>query len=252
MNSADLVSVITPAYNASRFVAETIRSVQAQTYQNWEMLIVDDCSTDDTCAVVERISRADERVRLINQPRNSGPAEARNAALDNARGRWLAFLDSDDLWLPTKLERQLTFHESLNATLSFTEYRRISEDGTKVGRRIRVPDELGYRQLLGNTAIVTSSVIIDRLRAGEFRMRKTYYDDFACWLQLLREGGRAVGLHEDLTRYRQAGGSVSRNKGRSAREVWKTYRNIEHLGLLSSSWYFVNYAIRAWLKYRQF
>lgn len=248
----DLVSIITPAYRAARFVGETIRSVQAQTWTNWEMLIVDDCSPDDTCAVVEAAAAGDARVRLIRQPQNGGPAAARNAALAAARGRWLAFLDSDDLWLPEKLERQLHFQRKHGARLTFTEFRRISEDGSRTGRRVTVPERLDYRGLLGNTAIATSTVIADRAQTGDIVMKKTYYDDFACWLQLLRNGGHAHGLREDLMRYRVAGGSVSRNKKKSAREVWKAYRHIEQLDPLRSAWYFTQYAIRGWLKYREF
>ena len=128
------MSIVTPAYNAAQFVANTIRSVQAQSYPHWEMLIVDDCSDDDTCSIIEDIGRDDNRIRLIRQSRNAGPAAARNAALQNAKGRWIAFLDSDDLWLPRKLELQLPFHQVRAATLSYTEYRRLSEDGRRIGR----------------------------------------------------------------------------------------------------------------------
>lgn len=247
-----LVSIVTPAWRAGRFVGETIRSVQAQDYGEWEMHVVDDCSPDDTAERVEQIARLDPRVRLIRQPRNCGPAAARNAALEAARGRYLAFLDSDDLWLPGKLSRQLAFMAERDAALSFTEFRRINEDGSTVGRRVTVPDTLSYRQLLCNTAIATSTVVVDRERAGEFRMKKTYYDDFAAWLEILRRGHLAHGFREDLMRYRVLARSVSRNKTRSAKMVWQAYRRIEGLGLLDSAWCFVNYAARGALKYQRF
>ena len=252
MKCADLVSIITPAYRAASYVGEAIQSVLAQTYSSWEMLIVDDCSPDDTRAVVKEWCARDSRIKLICQEKNGGPAAARNAALEAAQGRWIAFLDSDDVWMPEKLERQLKFHERVKAKISFTEFRRISADGINVGRLIKVPGRLGYQQLLGNTAIVTSTVLIDRALTGKFAMRRTYYDDFACWLQLLKAGGQAFGLHEDLLRYRVVGNSVSRNKSRSAKEVWNTYREVEGLNLVFSAWYFVNYAARGWLKYRKF
>lgn len=252
MTHSPLVSIITPAYRSARFVVETIRSVQAQRYSQWEMLVVDDCSPDDTPEVVAGLAKADQRIRLIRQPVNSGPAAARNAALDAARGRYLAFLDSDDLWLPNKLERQLAFMAERPTALSFTEFRRISMDGTRVGRRVAVPGTLGYRQLLSNTAIATSTVIVDRELSGEFRMKQTYYDDFTAWLEILRRGHVARGLHEDLVRYRVVGKSVSRNKLRSAVMVWRAYRQIEGLGVLDSSWCFLNYAVRGTLKYSRF
>lgn len=246
-----LVSIVTPAWRAARFVGDTIRSVQAQDYADWEMFVVDDCSPDDTAAVVDSFAAADSRIRIIRQPENGGPAAARNAAIEAATGRYLAFLDSDDLWLPGKLTRQLEFMRERRAALSFTEFRRIAEDGRSPGKRIRVPDTLGYRELLCNTAIATSTVMVDRPLAGEFRMKRTYYDDFAAWLEILRRGHVAHGLREDLMRYRVVGQSVSRNKGKSAAMVWKTYREIEHLGVLDSAWCFANYAVRGWVKYRR-
>lgn len=247
-----LVSIVTPAYRAAAFIGETIRSVQAQTYPHFEMLIVDDCSPDDTQAVVRAAAAADPRIRLLAQPRNAGPAAARNRALSEARGRWIAFLDSDDLWLPRKLELQLPFHRSQEAKISCTDFCRIDDDGSRTGHRIVAPTRLDYRQLLCNTGIPTSTVLVDRSLTGDFRMKETRCDDYACWLDLLRTGGIAVGLHEDLMRYRVLKSSWSRNKVRYSRHVWKTYRDVERLGLLQSSWSFVHYAVRGVLKYARF
>src|SRR5207237_6415780 len=122
------------------------------------------------------------RIRLIALERNGGPAAARNAALERASGRWIAFLDSDDMWLPAKLERSLAHAQANRAALVYTAYRRVSHDESRVGELIRVPRTLTYRQLLGNTAIATSTVLIDRTIAGDVRMRRVYYDDFVCWL----------------------------------------------------------------------
>jgi teichuronic acid biosynthesis glycosyltransferase TuaG len=248
----NLVSIITPAYRAAAFIQDTIRSVQRQDYVAWEMLVVDDCSPDDTCERVTEIARSDARVRLLRQPSNQGPAVARNAALEAASGRFVAFLDSDDLWLPQKLSAQLTFMASRDAALSYTEFSRMSPDGTQVGHRIAVPVTLTYRQLLCNTSIATSTVIVDQLRAGGLRVPIAPYDDYAAWLSILRNGHIAHGLKQDLMRYRVVGGSISRSKRRSAGWVWKTYRQIEGLGFFHSSWCFANYAARGWLKYRRF
>jgi teichuronic acid biosynthesis glycosyltransferase TuaG len=252
MFSSELVSIITPAFRAARFVGDSIRSAIAQDYPKWEMLIVDDCSPDDTVERVEEWAKRDYRVRLIRQHRNGGPAAARNAALASSSGRFAAFLDSDDYWLPQKLSRQLDFMRTNGVAISFTGFRRISEDGGQVGRLLRVPEQLTYSELLGNTAIATSTVIIDRSITGPLEMRHVYYDDFVLWLSLLRRGHVAFGINEDLMRYRVVGKSVSRNKTKSAREVWKTYRKVEGLGTLRSAWYFVNYSARGWLKYRRF
>lgn len=247
-----LVSIITPAYKAQDIVGQTIDSVIAQTYQNWELLVADDRSPDDTAAVVAEASRLDSRVKLIQCEVNGGPAAARNAALDQAKGRWIAFLDSDDLWLPEKLTSTLAFAKARQSVLSFTGFRRMTVDGSVVGRFVPVPRTLTYRQLLGNTAIATSTVLVDRSVAGDLKMRPVFYDDFVCWLEILKRGHLAHGQNEDLMRYRVMTNSVSRNKRRSAAEVWKTYRQIEGLGLLRSASYFTSYALRAAAKYRDF
>lgn len=250
---SELVSIVMPAYKAASVIGESIASVLAQTHQSWELLIAEDCGPDNTRDVVRQWQKQDGRIRLIELPENGGPSAARNAALRHAQGRWLAFLDSDDLWLPSKLERQLAFHQARPGTkLSFTGFRRISADGSQTGRYVPVPARLDYHRLLKNTAIATSTVIVDRAETGEFSMKKTYYDDFACWLALLKPGGHAAGLDEDLMRYRVMDASVSRDKKHSARQVWLAYRKIEGLGRLAASWNFAHYAARGWLKYRRF
>jgi teichuronic acid biosynthesis glycosyltransferase TuaG len=247
-----LVSIVTPAFNAERYLPQTIESVQRQSHGDWELLVADDCSTDRTRVIVKTLARDDERVRLIALERNGGPAMARQAAVDAARGRYVAFLDSDDVWLPGKLERQLEFMRQRAAGLSFTAFRRMAADSNRVGRLIHVPSMLTYAELLGNTAIATSTAMIDRGLTGPFGMVKTYYDDFALWLEITRRGFPAFGLDEDLMRYRVLGGSVSRNKGRSAMMVWRTYREVEKLGIVHSSWCFARYAVNAVAKYRTF
>lgn len=247
-----LVSIITAAYNAEKLVEATINSAIAQSYADWEMLVVDDCSLDATCQVVENASTRDSRVRLLRHAVNQGPAGARDTAIQAARGRFIAFLDSDDLWLPSKLERQLAFMSVNKTPLSFTQFRRMNASGDVIGRLILVPDTLTYEDLLKNTAIATSTVIVDREMVGAFRMPRTYYDDYALWLQLLRPGHVARGLQEDLMRYRVMNRSVSRNKFRSAVMVWRVYRNIERLSIPRSLWCFANYATRGAFKYRTF
>jgi teichuronic acid biosynthesis glycosyltransferase TuaG len=172
--------------------------------------------------------------------------------LQAARGEWIAFLDADDLWLPTKLERSIAFATAANSPFVFTGFRRISADGSRSGRYISVPRCLGYRQLLGNTAIATSTVVLNRRVMGPIEMRRTYYDDFDCWLRILKQGYNAQGLDEDLMRCRVMSQSVSRNKRHSARQVWRAYRELERLSLRASLGYFSQYALRGVLKYSRF
>ncbi len=249
---AELVSIITPAYKAARYIDKTITSVQQQTYPHWELIVTDDCSPDDTCQIVARYAKQDRRVKLVAQAVNQGPAMARNASLRQAQGRFIAFLDSDDWWLPKKLELQLDFMLRSESALTYTQFRRVNQNGSSEGRLIKVPDRLNYHMLLGNTAIATSTAVVDRKQTGDVQMVETYYDDFALWLKLLRAGHVANGLHEDLMRYRVLQGSVSRSKVKSATKVWSTYRKIEGLSIADSSIYFSLYAYNALLKYTRF
>ena len=247
-----LVSIITPSWNVERLIGETIESVQAQTFGDWELLIADDCSTDQTPAVVGRYAGQDPRIKLIRQPRNGGPALARQAAIDHAQGRYLAFLDSDDLWLPSKLERQLAFARKMGAPLSYTGFRRIDETSTITGRLITVPERLTYKQLLKNTAIATLTALVDRQLAGKVAMKNEPYDDFCLWLSILKPGLVAYGLNEDLARYRVRVKSVSSRPLRSAGWVWHIYRNVEHLPPLKAAWCFAHWSMRAWFKRAKF
>ncbi|MGY3616586.1 glycosyltransferase family 2 protein [Bradyrhizobium sp. USDA 10063] len=249
---AELVSIITPAYKAAKYIDKAITSVQQQTYPHWELIVTDDCSPDNTRQIVAQYAEQDRRVKLVAQTVNQGPAMARNASLREAQGRFIAFLDSDDWWLSKKLELQLDLMRRSGSALTYTQFRRVDQDGNNEGRLIKVPDRLTYHMLLGNTAIATSTAMVDRKQTGDFRMTKTYYDDFALWLKLLRAGHVANALHEDLMRYRVLQGSVSRSKVNSATKVWSTYREIEGLGIASSSIHFSRYACNALLKYARF
>jgi teichuronic acid biosynthesis glycosyltransferase TuaG len=240
-----LVSVITAAYNAEAFIAGTIASVQAQSLSDWEMLVADDASGDRTAPIVAAVAAEDDRVRLIRLPQNGGVARARNAALAAARGRFIAFLDSDDLWLPQKLERQVAFMKAKEAAVSYTAFRRIDESGSRVGRLVKVPARLTYRQLLRNTAIATLTGMVDTAKTGPLRMTEARRDDYILWLSLLKRGFVAHGLQADLARYRVVRGSLSSKPKRSATWVWDVYRKVEKLGLLQAAWCMLHYGARA-------
>jgi teichuronic acid biosynthesis glycosyltransferase TuaG len=247
-----MVSIITPSWNVENLIGETIKSVQAQTFGDWELLIADDCSKDNTAAVIDSFAQKDPRIRLIRQRRNGGPALARQAAIEQAGGRFIAFLDSDDLWLPSKLERQIAFARERRAALSFTAFRRINENGSMTGRLIPVPNSLTYEQLLKNTSIATLTALVDRDIAGNIAIKTEPYDDFCLWLSILKAGHTAHGLNEDLARYRVRGVSVSSRPLRSAGWVWHIYRNVEQLSPVKSAWCFAHWSARAWLKRRKF
>lgn len=245
----ELISIIVPVYNVERFIEETIACVAAQTYQNWELLLVEDGSDDGTVAVIEEyIGRnAEKRIRLLRQPGNLGAARARNRGLKEAAGRYIAFLDADDLWPPEKLERELGFMTEKDAAFAFTGYEFRDENGGRTGKVVRVPETLNYRQALRNTTIFTTTVMFDtkKIDKGLLEMPIIKSEDTALWWKVLRAGYTAYGLDENLAGYRRAGKTLSSNKLEAVRRIWNLYRRAEGLGIVSSAWNFCFWAVRA-------
>lgn len=245
MQDTDLVSIITPMYNAGKTIGHTIASVQAQTYRNWEMIIVDDCSTDESAWYVEQCAQKDQRIRLIRQEQNYGIARTRNTAMQHARGRYVAFLDSDDLWLPQKLEKQLAFMKEHDAAFSHTACEIVDTNGQKTGKIRHVPIKVTYEDILKGNVINCLTVVLDVGRVGIPVMPQIHHEDYACWLELLQKEDYAWGLDEILASYRETGASTSGNKFRVAKWQWKIYRNYLKLNLIKSSYCFVHYAWNA-------
>ena len=240
------MSVITPSYNAERFIGQTIESVLNQSYTNWEMLIVDDCSRDQTVEIIKQYEKQDDRIRLIQLEENSGSAIARNTAMDHAKGKYLAFLDSDDMWLPEKLEKQVAFMETKDIAFSFTQYLRVKEDGTETEMVSKLPEIVTYEDLMKQCVIGCLTVMLDKEKIGNFRMVNIRTrQDFAFWLTLLRNGFLAYGYPEVLAHYRLVDNSISSNKVQAAKRNWYVYREIEKQNLFKSLWYFSNYGFRS-------
>jgi len=238
------VSVITPAYNAERFIAETIESVRKQTYQNWEMIIVDDVSTDQTVDIIKQYSQIDERIKLVELDANSGAAVARNTAMDHSKGRYWAFLDSDDKWLPEKLSTQLAFMQKHDYAFTYTKYVRMKENGELTNGVSEAPKKLTYNQLMKHCVIGCLTVMLDREKIGEARMVNIRTrQDYAFWLALTKKGFFAYGLPEVLSEYRLVADSISSNKLKAAKQNWYLYRHIEKQPLPKALWYFAHYAI---------
>ncbi|MEA3320536.1 MAG: glycosyltransferase family 2 protein [Bacillota bacterium] len=244
--SSSLVSVITPSYNAEKFISATIESVRTQTYTNWEMIIVDDCSKDTTREILKEYAEIDPRIKPIFLEENSGAAVARNTALKIAQGDYVAFLDSDDLWVPDKLEKQLAFMQNNDYAFSFTAYNLMDENGKPLDKVIHVPKQIDYKGLLKNTIIGCLTVMIDTRKVEPLQMPLIRTrQDFALWLKVLRQGHIAYGMQEPLANYRIVEGSISSNKLKTAKRNWYVYREIEKLSLPYASWCFVNYAFYA-------
>lgn len=241
-----LVSIITPAYNAADYIAETIESVLAQTYKNWEMLIVNDCSKDNTSEIVQSYAAKDKRIKLINLKQNSGAAVARNTAIQNAKGRYIAFLDSDDLWKKEKLQKQLSFMQQNDYAFTFTEYQYLKLKPDEKLRIIKVPRSLTYEQSLKNTIIGCLTVIVDRKQTRNFQMPLVRAgQDHLTWWLLMKRGFKAYGLQENLAEYRRVEGSISHNRFNAIKRHWKLYRKYEKLSLLKSTYCFICYALHA-------
>jgi len=245
----NLVSIITPTFNSGKFIREAIESVLRQTYENWEMLIVDDASSDDTCKIVNEYIALDDRIKLSEMSNNSGAAVARNAAINVANGRFIAFLDSDDVWREEKLERQLKLFQKENVSLVYSCYEKIDEYGNRQGRVVTVPERIDYDGLLNATVIATVTAIYDTHRVGRVLMPNIRRrQDYALWLKILRPGGQAVAVMEPLAYLRKRSGSVSSNKLTGLKSMWQVYRHIENLSVTSSLFHFTQYAYRAVFK----
>ncbi len=241
------VSIVTPAYNASEFIEETIKSVQAQTFNDWEMIIVDDCSQDNTLQIALDLSEKDPRIKVLHNTFNSGVSVSRNKALDIAVGEYIAFLDSDDLWLPQKLEKQVEFMDTGQYVLTYTNYQRFN---TKTGERdkkvIRAPSTMTAKRIYGNTSIGCLTVMVNRKRSGSFHMPLiNHTEDNITWQEILARGYTAYRLNEVLSLYREGNSSLTSGKKKAAIQQWQTYRNYYKFSVVKSAFYFVKYALHA-------
>jgi len=242
----NLFSIITPSYNTARFIEETINSVLAQSYQNWEMLIVDDCSKDNSTEIILNYCKKDNRIKLIQLTKNVGAAEARNIALRKAEGQFIAFLDSDDVWASNKLEKQLEFMKQKNIAFCFSSYQTIDISGKNLNKTIHAPKIIDYRHFLGNTIIGCLTVVIDKSKTGYFEMPNIKSShDMALWLLIMKRGFKAYGIDEILASYRLVPTSNTANKWKAAKNVWRVYRQIEKINIISSFYYFICYSANA-------
>lgn len=239
----DKVSIITPLFNAERFICETIDSVLAQTYENWELIIVDDLSTDGGYQIVKSYTEKDDRIKLLQNEINSGAAITRNNAIKYATGKYIAFLDSDDLWLPNKLEIQISFMKEKDIAFSFASYYKIDENGEIKGKHL-VKKNVGYRDILKTCSIGCLTAVYDAEKLGKvymYNIRKR--QDFALWLQILKTVDQAYAIPHILAKYRLRDSSISSSKKSVLKYQWSVYREVEKLSIIKSSYYFAYYAV---------
>ena len=245
-----LISIIMAAYNAEKTIGFAIDSVLEQTYEDFELLVINDCSTDDTETIVKEYAKKDCRIKLINNPRNLGVSLTRLEGLKQAKGDWIAILDSDDAWMPEKLEKQIAMQKMQNADIVFTAVSYINSKGEKLDWILHVPEYVNYKKLLKQNIITNSSAITKReLFEQHYAIGDEMHEDFALWLKILKDGCKAYAVNEPLTIYRVSSGSKSGNKIKSALMNWKTYRYMK-MNIFSSAYYMCWYTVNGILKYR--
>jgi len=249
----ELISIITPMYNGAKYIKETLNSVLAQTYKTWEMIVVNDGSVDEGPDIVSEYILKDKRIHLITQ-KNAGSSSARNNGLRHAAGRYICFLDADDIWHPTFLEKQLRFISRMEAKIAFTSYYRINAQGKEIFKPFIVPEKVDYRKLLHSCYISCSTSMLDKKKTGEvfFDERMGCIgDDFAFWLSILKLGGYACGNKEILVSYRIHTSGITKNKRKVIIPHFKVLYNIEKLGLFLSLYYMIIWgyiSITKWMK----
>jgi len=241
-----MVSIITPVFNGESHIRNTIKSVRNQSYSNWEMIIVDDASNDGTVKIIREYAALDKRIRFSLLTENSGSAIARNVGLRMAQSNFIAFLDSDDLWLPDKLDIQLGFMQKNNHAITFTSYELINNFGERLNKVVRAVPQLSKEGYLKTTLIGCSTAIVDRNRTGDFKfLNIRTRQDTHLWVTLLGRGFNAFGLEEVLVKYRVRSDSISSNKFKAARQVWNLYHNILGISFVRSAYYFSFYIFNA-------
>ncbi len=244
------VTIIMPSYNSEKFIIESVESVLVQTYSNWELIIVDDCSPDSSNHIIMKYVDSDHRIKLIKLEKNSGPAVARNTAIEAANGRYIAFLDSDDVWLPNKLEKQIKFMQDNDLAFTYSSYKLVGEDNEDLGLFI-TKDKISYFDMLKTCSVGCLTAIYDTEKIGKQYMPLILKrQDYGLWLKILKLIGETRGILEPLATYRIRKNSVSSNKVKAAKYQWKIYREIEKLSFLKSLYYFVFYAYNGVTKYK--
>lgn len=250
MESSDLISIIIPVYNAERFLNDTINCVLNQTYQNWELILVDDCSSDSSVKLIEEFMKRDNRIKLIKNKTNSRAAISRNNGIKVANGQYLCYLDADDLWGKEKLEKQINFMKEKKCVFSFTSYEFADKNCIPNGKKVIVPNKINYNQALKNTTIWTSTVMLDmnKLTKEDIYMPNVKSEDTASWWRVLKKIDYAYGLKDVLSFYRRTEGTLSSNKFEAIKRIWYLYRKVEGLNIFKSSYCFCWYAFRAVLR----
>ena len=249
MHTNPLVSIITPSYNSQTFIEESIKSILLQTYTNWELIIIDDCSSDNSRNILTQYKSKVSRIKILLNHSNLGAAQSRNAGMTQAKGDYIAFLDSDDLWFPKKLEIQLSYMQKHHVSLCYSSYDVIDEEGQRKSQ-FMAPKTLTYNEMLKSSRMGTLTLLYNVKSLGKHYFKDVGHEDYVWKLNLLKRVEYAGGIEEPLASYRLVSHSLSSNKLRAAVWQWKIYREIEKLSFVKSIYYFVQYAFYGIFKYR--
>ena len=245
-----LVSIIVPTYNACEYIQQTISSVLFQTYHNWELLIIDDCSSDNTISIVKEFAESNPRIRYFSTNQNTGsPSQPRNIGIEQAKGDYIAFLDSDDIWLPNKLEEQLAFMQEYGYDFVYSNYEKMSWDGKREQRIVKVKGSASYKDILKTNEVPCLTVLLKRSLLDDVRFKSVPDEDCVCWLDILKKGYRAYNTGKVHAVYREAKQSRSSNKFKMFKERWYILREIEKVSFVPAVYYLTIYAFRGLAKY---
>ncbi len=241
---SELVSIITPLYNSEKYIPQTIESVLSQTYQNWEMIIIDDCSNDNSVDIIEEYCKKDNRIKLLRSKKNNGPAIARNIGIEQAKGIYIAFLDSDDLWYKQKLEKQIRFMKENKLVVTCSSYDVINKDGKIINTRI-VKQFFSYQDMLKTNHIGNLTGIYNCKKIGKIFMQNVGHEDYIFWLQVMHKANSTRAIVEPLAAYRLLNKSISANKFKALGWQWNIYRKYLKLNFSKSLYYFYWYTYYA-------
>jgi len=245
-----MVSVVIPAYNAEKYIEKTVRSVLKQTYTNFEVVIVDDCSTDGTFAIIQALAKEDARIKCYQNEKNSGVSITRNHAIERAKGNYVALLDADDLWMETKLEKQVKLAQETNAQIVYCSYAFVDENDKEILRPFIVPLTTNYEATLGKSVISCSTAMIERQLFETYKFEPdVYHEDYVLWLKMLKDNVKAVGDKDVLANYRLMEGTRSANKINSAIKRWQVYRKSMKMPFVKSAVAMIKYVINGLIKY---
>ena len=250
-NNKALVSIVMPAYNCEKYVVEAINSILAQTYRNWELLVLDDGSKDNTLRIIEEFSQKDSRIKALPNGKNMGVSATRNRGIELASGEWIAFLDSDDMWNPEKLEKQFEIVEKEAAEFLFTGSSYINEEGEAYKEIFEVPEKITYKKLRNQNVISCSSVLVKKKYFEHIKMEKDeMHEDYAVWLRILKTGVTAFGVNEPLLIYRISRNSKSGNKMKTVKMTYKVFRFVG-INPFGSAYFMLRHVIASVGKYKR-